>query len=382
MGILDITEWFGDTSGGIRTYLLQKAIYVAERPWLRHVLAVPGAHDSITEGDGVRMYRLQGPRIPRRKPYRFMLATRSIARIVRHEKPDIIEVGSPFIVPWIVRNATRDLNVPMISFYHSNLSRMFASRDENQGAVGNAVQRAMGRYLRRLDRLFPLTIVTSKYAAHDLAQEGITRIAHVPLGVDLRQFHPDNREHALTTRKTFGLPDGPLAGFVGRFASEKELPLLLDAWRIVEQKTGLRLMLVGSGPLEPALRAHPYASRVTFLPFQSDRAALAQLLACLEVYVSPCRVETFGLASLEALASGTPVVSANAGGVCEQVTASGAGVLFDAGDALSLADAVIALYSVDRATLGARGREFAEREHSWELVFDRLFTVYRSVIAA
>ena len=61
LGVLDITEWFGSTSGGIRTYLLQKALYVAARPWLRQVLTVPGSRDAITEEDGVRMYRLQGP---------------------------------------------------------------------------------------------------------------------------------------------------------------------------------------------------------------------------------------------------------------------------------------------------------------------------------
>ena len=223
LGVLDITEWFGSTSGGIRTYLLQKAQYVAARPWLRQVLTVPGSRDAITEEDGVRMYRLQGPPIPRQKPYRFMLATRSVAKIVRHEKPDIIEIGSPFIVPWIVRHATKNLDVPLICFYHSNLPRMFAPRAGRNGPARRAVYRASWSYMRRLDRLFPLTVVTSAFSANDLAREGITRIAKVPLGVDLERFTPLHREFAMQTRKKYGMPEGPLAGFVGRFASEKEL---------------------------------------------------------------------------------------------------------------------------------------------------------------
>ena len=382
LGVLDVTEWFGDTSGGIRTYLLQKALYVAARPWLRHILAVPGARDSIKEEDGVRMYRLQGPPMPRQKPYRFMLATHSIAKIVRHEKPSIIEVGSPFIVPWIMRRATRDLDIPMVCFYHSNLPRMFAPRDGRNGLTRRVVYRGAWRYMRRLDRLFPLTIVTSDYSANDLAREGITRIARVPLGVDLETFHPDNRKLSAHTREQFGIPDGPVAGFVGRFASEKELGMVLNAWSDVEKKCGARLVLVGTGPLEPTLRAHPYASRVTFVPFQTNREALAKLLASFDIYVSPGRIETFGLSSLEALASGTPVLSANEGGVAEQVAASDAGRVFEAGVSASVAEQAIALFTSDLHELGARGRAYAEREHSWTYVFDRLFQVYRDVLAS
>lgn len=382
LGVLDVTEWFGDTSGGIRTYLLQKSLYVSQRSALRHVTLVPGAQDSITDGDGVRTYRLQGPPMPRQKPYRFMLATRSIARIARHEQPDIIEIGSPFMVPWIVRRATRDLNVPMVCFYHSNVPRMFAPRGEQDNVARRMVYRAAWRYMRRLDSLFPLTIVTSQYSANDLAREGIDRIAHVPLGVDLDQFQPNTRDDRAHTRASFHLPNTPLAGFVGRFAGEKDLIILLDAWRDVERRTGARLVLVGAGPTEAKLRAHPYADRVIFLPFQNDRAALARLLACFDIYTSPGRIETFGLSSLEALASGTPVLSANEGGVSEQVALSQAGRTFAAGVAGSLTEEAITLLGSNLQLLGARGRAYAEREHSWTSVFDRLFDVYRSVLAS
>ncbi len=77
VSVLDISEFFGETSGGVRTYLLQKARHVAADPALRHVLVVPGARDLVLEGQGVRCYRLRGPTIPTRKPYRFMLAPRS-----------------------------------------------------------------------------------------------------------------------------------------------------------------------------------------------------------------------------------------------------------------------------------------------------------------
>ena len=171
----------------------------------------------------------------------------------------------------------------------------------------------------------------------------------------------------------------PMRHAVGS-AREKELDVVLDAWAVVERRTGARLALVGTGPLEAALRAHPYGSRVTFVPFQPDREALADLLASFDVYIAPGRIETFGLSSLEALASGTPVLSADEGGVSEQVARSGAGRMFTSGEAESLAAEAALLFSDDLALMGRYGRAYAEREHAWDTVFDRLFAVYREVL--
>ncbi len=379
-GVLDVTEWFGDTSGGIRTYLLEKARYVAARPSLRHVMLVPGARDGVEDGEGVRTYRLAGPPIPRQRPYRFMLATRSISRIVQHERPNLIEIGSPFIVPWIVRHATRMLDVPLVCFHHTNLPQMFAPRAGSWRPAQRLVYHSAWRYMRRLDTLFPVTIVASHSAARDLAREGIDRIARVPLGVDLDTFTPRRQAARDETRARHGLPDAPLVGFVGRFAREKDLDVVLDAWPAVERATGAKLVLAGAGPMAARLQAHPYAEHVHFLPFLHDRGALADLLAALDVYVAPGAIETFGLSALEALASGTPVLSADAGGVADHVRASGAGRLFIPHHAASLTEEAIALLRSDLGALGRAGRTFAESEHDWNTVFDRLFAVYDEVL--
>jgi alpha-1,6-mannosyltransferase len=311
------------------------------------------------------------------------LSGRKLQRVIRHERPDLVEVGSPFIVPWLVQRANRRLDIPVIAYYHSNLPRLFSSRGNGQGAVavGNALEAAAWRYMRLLHRPLALTIASSMYSMRELERAGIGRVVHVPLGVDLELFHPDRRLHASETRARLGIPAGIMAGFIGRFAAEKELSMLLDTWQSVEQRIGARLVLVGAGPLETRLRAHSYAPRVTFLPFMNDRTAVADLLAALDLYIAPGRVETFGLSSLEALASGTPLLAANSGGVAEQVEQSSAGSTFVAGDAVALSEEAIALLRQNRAALGAQGRAYAESEHSWTTVFDRLFAVYADVVA-
>ena len=381
LGVLDITEFYGETTGGIRTYLREKAQYVEARAALRQVLVLPGPRDALTESDGVRCYRLQGPLVPRQAPYRFMLATRSNRRIAVHERPSVIEVGSPGFVPWIVRLASRGLEIPVVAFYHSNFPRVFAPWPDRATPFRRAMHDLAWRYARQIDRHFAHTIVCSEFVANDLRRAGIDRITRIPLGVDLVRYHPVRTAGRREIRARYGLGDGPLAAFVGRFAAEKELDVLLEAWPEVNRQTGAVLALVGDGPMRRQLLARADgASWARFLPYESNRDRLADLLAALDLFVAPSSNETFGLAPLEALASGTPVLSADRGGISEQVEASGAGARFESGQAASLAATAVTLFRSDLTALGAKGRAYAEKDHSWESVFDRIFALYRTVV--
>jgi alpha-1,6-mannosyltransferase len=378
IGVLDITEFFGETTGGIRTYLLEKAKYVEALPSLRHVLVVPGPGDSVTESEGVRCYRLRGQPVPTQHPYRFMAGLRANTRIFAHEHPDIIEVGSTGIVPWIVNRASRGTDIPIVCFFHSDFPNIIAPHHKTGVAWTAAREMAYG-YLRALDRLFVTTLVASDFSASELRRVGVENTVRVPMGVDLDRFHPRRKEHAAETRRKHSLPEGPLTAYVGRFAREKDLHALIDAWSIVERRTDATLLMIGDGPLKAELRARAKSKRILWLPFEKDRAALADLVAALDFYIAPGPVETFGLAAVEALASGIPVLSCDRGAVAEHVQRSGAGRLFVTGSAPGLAEEVSAMLLEDLPALGAKGREHAEREHSWSGTFDRLFKVYAEI---
>jgi alpha-1,6-mannosyltransferase len=310
-----------------------------------------------------------------------MLATRSTSRIVAHERPQLIEVGSAWCAPWLVHLATRQLDVPAVWFYHSNFPRVIAPWPETAGRVKRAAAEFAWGYVRRLGRMVRATLAPSDFVARELERVGVERVVRVGLGVDLERFHPTRRAMAAETRRFHGLPEGPLAMYVGRLAGEKEVELLLAAWPEVERRTGARLVLVGDGPSRRRLQRRAGSERLYWLPFQQDRDRLADLLAAVDLAVSPCSIETFGLSALEALASGTPLLSADRGGVAETVGRSGAGATFASGDAGALADQATALLLGDLAALGAKGRQYAEADHGWDAVLDRIFDVYRSVLA-
>ncbi len=382
LSILDITKWFGETSGGVKTYLTEKMRYVESIPSLRHVLVIPGVHDAAGTGEGVTTYRLQGPRIPTQTAYRFLLAPRTTRRIIRHERPDVIEVGSPLFVPWVTRIASRGLGIPLVSFYHTSLHGAMESLGVHQ-ARSRAWRRLVGAYARRLDSCFATTIVASASAAKELASMGVDRTEQVRLGVDLERFYPARKALREPTLRRLGLPtDRPIGVFIGRLASEKRIDVLLDAWVNVERACGGHLAIVGAGSHEGVLKARCIARNVSFLPFQHDREMVARLHAAADVFIAPGDVETFGLAALEALASGTPVVSSSEGAVAELVQASGAGALFESGNADDCANAIRRTLAADQPLLRLKARAYAEREHDWQHVFQQLFNTYRRLIHA
>ena len=376
LGLLDISEYFSETCGGVRTYLMQKARYVERREHLRQAILVPGSEDAIVETAGVRCYRLRGPLIPFQASYRFLLATRSTSRIVAHERPDIIEVGSNYFAPWLIMRARRHWNAPVVWFYHAHLPRVVAPRGRRDSVLRRAAASVATVYSRRIADSVACTIVASDFVRRELETLGIERTARVPLGVDLELHHPRRRAWAAETRRRFDLPDGPLALFLGRFSREKNVDVAVAAWDTVHRRTGAHLVLVGAGT--GGMRIEPRRG-VHVLPFERDRDAVADLHATADVYVAPGPSETFGLAALEALASGTPVLAPDAGGVTELVERSGGGRIFTAGEPASLAEEAVALFADDLALLGGRARAYAEREHDWDAVFDRLFEVYRRV---
>ncbi len=377
-GLLDITKFYGATTGGIRTYLHAKAEWTAARPAIRHAVIVPGAETTVEDADGVRWYRLRGAPIPGAGPYRMLVAPRSIGAIVAHERPDVIEVGSHFLVPWQVLHANRRRGARVAWFAHADLAGL-AARGWGRGLPAPGWRgAAAGAYVRMLARRVDLVIAGSDSFAERLREAGAPRVAVAPLGVDLRRYHPARRAREAATRARHRLPDAPFAVYAGRIAREKELDVVLRAWPEVERRTGVRLVLVGEGADAARLRRLPGAAAATWLPFQRDPEHVADLLAAATLCVAPGPHETFGLAAAEAAGCGVPVLAVAEGAVGERVAASGTGAVYARGDRAALIEGAVGLVGAG-ASLRHRARTVAERDFGWDTAFERLFTIYRGL---
>lgn len=216
-------------------------------------------------------------------------------------------------------------------------------------------------------------------------------VAH---GIDTQRLHPAGAEARAAARRTLGLAaDAPVVGTVGNFTAKKDQATLLDAAaRLHGEHPGLRVVLVGSGPLEADLRARARQLGLGEAAlFAGSRDDVFELLPAFDLFALSSRFEGLPIALLEAMASGVPPVVTRVGGVPEVVTAGDPadpadptaeradGVLVEPGDPEALATALGKLLADPgrRAELGARAAEraaafdLAHAVRRIEAVYDR-----------
>jgi glycosyltransferase involved in cell wall biosynthesis len=175
---------------------------------------------------------------------------------------------------------------------------------------------------------------------------------------------------------------------VGRLAVEKGVETLVAAFTEARSRLGDRAVfcVAGDGPRAGWVRsALPWARHLGFL----DRQLLADLYADADLFVFPSATETCGLVALEALASGVPVIGANAGGVRESLRQGLTGMLVTAGDAPAFAGAIEllvvegehrrAMHEAARAF--AVGRDWARELEQLESIYQNLCSTSRAVVA-
>lgn len=379
--VLDITMFYAEASGGVRTYLAAKARALAARG-VSHALVVPDRRDSISMEGASRVYRLRSPRVPTTPGYRLLVSPQAVERIIHEERPDVIELGSPFLVPFLVRWATRGrVRPPVVGFYHSDLVRTYAipyvgrlgSRME---ALGVAAAR---RYVKSVYGRCDATVAASSSVARELRDLGIPAVHQIPLGVDLDLFTPERRTGALREREGIP-PERPIGIFAGRMCPEKRLDVVLDAHARLPRAQRPHLVLVGMGQQQESLASRAVEDgNLTILPYQHDRGRLAGLLADADFYLAAGPGETFGLAVAEAMAAGLGVLGVDSGAVPDRIEGSGAGELYRNGDVADCARAMRALAGQVGPGLRHRARAHAVASFGWERTFDLLLDLYRSV---
>jgi alpha-1,6-mannosyltransferase len=184
------------------------------------------------------------------------------------------------------------------------------------GARG--AQLAADRHNATTAQRFDRVVTTTRFAAQEFARIGIPT-DHVPLGVDLERFRPAPRPQTGPLAGT--QKDGvPLLVLCSRLSREKRPDLAVEALRVLHRVgCPARLVVAGSGPLTASLRRRARGLPVEMVGHLADRSSVAGLLSSADVVLAPGPVETFGLAALEALACGTPVVAASTSAVAELV---------------------------------------------------------------
>ena len=210
-----------------------------------------------------------------------------------------------------------------------------------------------------------------------LLEEGIKRIRLWPQGVDARRFHPGKASREWRERLSGGHPEDRLLLYVGRLAPEKGIERLKA---IMREVPGTRLAVVGDGPARAYLEREYRGSPAVFTGVLQGED-LASAYASSDAFLFPSTTDTLGLAMLEALASGLPVVAARSGPSREIVLEGENGLLYEADSASSLVEAVGGLVSDEgfRRALARRARAGAE-ERDWASATRALHEYYEEAL--
>jgi alpha-1,6-mannosyltransferase len=305
--------------------------------------------------------------------------------VLRKETPDVVEVGSPFLAPWLLQKSQVSPAPATLGFYHADLVRTFAEPYVPYrwaAPLRVALRMAARRYVRDVYRTFDLTVAASRSVVKELEEFGVPRVAPVSLGVNLKLFRLRG-PHEVALRSRYGLPEHrPVALFVGRFAAEKRLDVILDGHAKLPEETRPHVVLVGDGPQRPQLEARATRqAHLSILPYQSSREELARLYGACDMYLAAGPGETFGLSIAEGLASGLPVVSVNRGGGPDRVEGCDASELYEHGNPEDAARALQRMTRRLSPELRSRARIHAEEQFDWDRTFARMVELYEELAA-
>ena len=339
MKICDLTQNYTSSSGGIRTYLHAKREYINRQTSHSHVLIVPGENNQVVRtADGVT-YHISAPLIPGCEPYRFIWNLNRVRRILQIEKPDIIELGSPYVLPIPVFRHRKQHYCGVIGFYHTDFPTAYVKPFVTKrfgNRIGERSKDSSTAYSRFIYNQCNVTVTSSNELYSTLKRDGIHRVERVYLGVDTDLFSPIKRSFKI--RHELGVRDDELlCVYHGRLDVEKRIPMLLESFNKVAPNSPIKLLLIGNGPLFDLCNAAATDGRVILIPYETDRERLAALLASSDIYCTAGPHETFGLSVLEAQSSGLPVCGVNAGALRERITEP-VGILSEPDSASSFAE--------------------------------------------
>ncbi|MER6080814.1 glycosyltransferase [Streptomyces sp. NPDC001833] len=330
--IVRLANFVAPASGGLRTALreLGKGFVAAGH---ESVLIVPGERYSDRDEEQGRVITLPGPLLPGTGGYRVLVDKKRVQTLLEHLAPDRLEVSDRTTLRWTGRWARR-ARVPAVMVSHETADGVLRT----WGMSENMSRRTADALNIRTAHTYARVVCTTEFAEREFIRIGARNVVRAPLGVDLVGRHPSLRD--LDLRARYAREDEALLVMCSRLSVEKRPGTAVDAVEALVRR-GRRVILVvaGDGPLRERLEQRVRERRlpVTFLGHVSDRDSLGALQASADVALAPGPAETFGLAALEAMACGTPVVASASSALPEVIGAAGA-TAADRGEAF--ADAV------------------------------------------
>jgi phosphatidylinositol alpha 1,6-mannosyltransferase len=285
--------------------------------------------------------------------------------------PDVLHINSPCTLGYAALRYGQKFGVPVVATYHTHFAGM-------AGYYGMKSLAPIGwHYMRSLYNRCQRVYVPSQSVMEELRSHGLNRLVFLPHGVDTDAFNPAQRDPLWGNR--LGAQGKRVLLYVGRLAWEKDLRVLVEAYRVLMAKRDdARFVLVGEGPAR--LEMERLMPQAIFLG-QLSGTDLTISYASSDLFIFPSTVETFGNVTMEAMASGLPPVCARRGGAIGLIEHGSTGFLAEPGNPADFVRHVEFLldHPEERSVISAAALARASHQ-GWDPVMVRLFSGYEEVM--
>jgi phosphatidylinositol alpha 1,6-mannosyltransferase len=320
----------------------------------------------------IPMFRMPSVVLPLQKNYRLASPRyKGFEEKLNAFQPDIIHVHSPCTLGFAAVKYAQRYGIPVVSTYHTH----FPSYPRYYKFYGfeEIVWKMMRYFYNQMDRTF----VPTEPILNELVKHRLERLHYIPNGTDVDVFNPKYRSGSW--RQSIGPGGKPILLFVSRLVWEKDIRILADAYnQLRARRDDFEMVIVGDGHARADLETMMPGAH--FLGFKTGRE-LATIYASSDIFVFPSTTETFGLVTVEAMASGLVPVAAQMGGAVGIIEENNSGLFTEPLNAHHMRSQVERL--LDRPEERKRLAENAVRraQHfNWGSILDTLFESYEDVI--
>ncbi|HEY8946833.1 MAG TPA: glycosyltransferase [Polyangiaceae bacterium] len=385
--IVDVTEFWSERGGGVRSYLTNKARVLGELGVPHRVIASGPRHEeSVLAGSAPHrseLIRVQGPALPYDPTYNLFVPFGRVRERLVREAPDVLEIHSPQLAALSVLSVPRRAFRVRTMVWHSDFIDTYLSwriAGVSSKAVARIATEPLWSWVRTIAGRCTATIAASAWQARKLRERGVPRVHELRFGIDTGVFRPAARDEG-HRRALLGGRRIPLFVSVGRLAGEKRWDVVIEGFRRFRARREAMLVVHGDGPERKALmdlaRDVP---DVKFLGFDRDRERLARSMASADALVHAGPFETFGLSVAEAVACGTPVIVASAG-AARELAVDGCSEQYAWGDAEALDAALERLLRRDPTSVRRHALDASRNVVSIDQHFGALIALYRELLS-
>ncbi len=400
---LHVTNSWHESSGGIATFY--RALIETANARGQHIrLIVPGERDCIEDaGKFGKIYRVEAPRAIFNRQYRmiypsqFLLAGSKLQQILNAERPQLVEICDKYTLNYLGALLRRRL-LSALDFRPVVVGLSCERMDDNfRSYIGPFPfgRQFCAAYLKwAYFPFFDHHIANSQYTAEELRNASIGHLTPRntwvrPMGVNLAHLSPLRRsaEARSKIQQTCGVHKGCfLLLYAGRLAPEKNLSLLFQLLVALNRRArrDFRLLVAGDGVERKRWESFCLKNvpgKVLFLGHIKDPARLADLLANSDIFIHPNPREPFGIAPLEAMASGLPLIAPNSGGVTSYANLENAWLV--PADVVSFASAVEEVVTNDSLkTCRVQNALRTAEQYRWEAAAASFLDLYSQLCGA